>query len=313
MEELMEFFTGEDARRYRRAFSRVGFALLALTALPTGLQVLVHLLLFSIAPGLLENTLFLYLVAAFCTYPVGFPAAALVLLSLPVEEEKPPERRLAPPVWLGLWLLTMGWIYITNLITLYLMEGLSSLVGETIPNALDSMNGLPVSFLLVYSCVLAPVCEEVFFRGMLLPRLRPWGDGFALCASALLFALVHANLYQMLYAFAVGLVLGGVYLYTGRVRGCVLLHAGVNFVSAGLLPLLRALGQAGEHILSLLTLFSMLWAVYWTFLRGRERLTGFAAKTNWGDGETWGHFCVNFGMTLFVLALVGTMWLTMRQ
>ena len=76
----------------------------------------------------------------------------------------------------------------------------------------------------------------------------------------------------------------------------------MNFVSAGLLPLLRALGQAGEHILSLLTLFSMLWAVYWTFLRGRERLTGFAAKTNWGDGETWGHFCVNFGMTLFVLA-----------
>ena len=168
-----------------------------------------------------------------------------------------------------------------------------------------------MAFNLIYSCLLAPVCEELCFRWMILRRLRPWGDGFALCASALLFALVHGNLYQMLYAFVVGLVLGGVLLHTGSLKGCILLHAGVNFISAGLLPLANVLGESGNLLLALLVLVSMVWALSWTFFQRREQLVDFAADTGWGDGETWGHFGVNPGMTLFVLALLWIMGLTM--
>ena len=312
MEELWEFFAGEEARRYRRTFSRVGAAMLAMILLPVGAQLLLQGLALAWAPALLEDTVFLYAVSALSTYGIGFPAAMLVLLTLRVEGQAPEKRRLSAQTWLGLWLLAIGWLYIANMVTLSLMDIVTTLRGEAIPNPVEAMGDLPVVFNLVYSCLLAPVCEELCFRWMILRRLRSWGDGFALCASALLFALVHGNLYQMLYAFAVGLVLGGILLRTGSRKGCILLHAGMNFVSAALLPLAGWMGQSGTLLLALLVLVSMGWALWWTFFRGRERLAAFAARTNWGDGETWGHFAVNPGMTLFVVALIWVMCLTLR-
>ena len=311
MEELWEFFAGEEARRYRRTFSRVGAAMLAMILLPVGAQLLLQGLALAWAPALLEDTVFLYAVSALSTYGIGFPAAMLVLLTLRPEGRDPERRRLNAQSWLGLWLLAMGWLYIANLVTLSLMDVLTTLRGEAIPNPVEALGELPVAFNLIYSCLLAPVCEELCFRWMILRRLRPWGDGFAVCASALLFALVHGNLYQMLYAFAVGLVLGGILLHTGSLKGCILLHAGVNFVSAGLLPLASLLGESGNLLLALLVLVSMVWALSWTFFQRREQLVDFAADTGWGDGETWGHFGVNPGMTLFVLALLWIMGLTM--
>ena len=311
MEELWEFFAGEEARRYRRTFSRVGAAMLAMILLPVGAQLLLQGLALAWAPALLEDTVFLYAVSALSTYGIGFPAAMLVLLTLRPEGRDPERRRLNAQTWLGLWLLAIGWLYIANMVTLSLMDVLTTLRGEAIPNPVEALGELPVAFNLIYSCLLAPVCEELCFRWMILRRLRPWGDGFAVCASALLFALVHGNLYQMLYAFAVGLVLGGILLHTGSLKGCILLHAGVNFVSAGLLPLASLLGESGNLLLALLVLVSMVWALSWTFFQRREQLVDFAADTGWGDGETWGHFGVNPGMTLFVLALLWIMGLTM--
>ena len=312
MEELWEFFAGEEARRYRRTFSRVGLAMLAMILLPVGAQLLLQGLALAWAPALLEDTVFLYAVSALSTYGIGFPAAMLVLLTLRPEGRDPERRRLNAQTWLGLWLLAIWWLYIANMVTLSLMDVLTTLRGEAIPNPVEALGELPVAFNLIYSCLLAPVCEELCFRWMILRRLRPWGDGFAVCASALLFALVHGNLYQMLYAFAVGLVLGSILLHTGSLKGCILLHAGVNFVSAGLLPLASLLGESGNLLLALLVLVSMGWALSWTFFQRWEQLVDFAADTGWGDGETWGHFLVNPAMTLFVLALIWIMWLTMR-
>ena len=202
MEELWEFFAGEEARRYRRTFSRVGAAMLAMILLPVGAQLLLQGLALAWAPALLEDTVFLYAVSALSTYGIGFPAAMLVLLTLRPEGRDPERRRLNAQTWLGLWLLAIGWLYIANMVTLSLMDVLTTLRGEAIPNPVEALGELPVAFNLIYSCLLAPVCEELCFRWMILRRLRPWGDGFAVCASALLFALVHGNLYQMLYAFA---------------------------------------------------------------------------------------------------------------
>ena len=47
MEELWEFFAGEEARRYRRTFSRVGLAMLAMILLPVGAQLLLQALISS--------------------------------------------------------------------------------------------------------------------------------------------------------------------------------------------------------------------------------------------------------------------------
>jgi membrane protease YdiL (CAAX protease family) len=56
----------------------------------------------------------------------------------------------------------------------------------------------------VFGVVLAPLGEELLFRGILLRALRDYGDGICILVSGLLFGLLHANVYQIFYAFALG-------------------------------------------------------------------------------------------------------------
>lgn len=308
MEELLQLLRGEDARRYRRAFSRVGWAMAALLLLPLGVQSLLQIAALFLAPALLEQPLFLYGASALASYGVGFPAALLILRSLPAQ---PVEggRPLSPLRAAGVWALALGWCYLANLATLALMDALSSSRGAPISNPVaDTLESQPMLFNLLLVCVLAPLAEELCFRRAVINRLRPWGTGFALSASSLLFALAHGNLYQFFYAFVVGFILGGLYLYTGRAAWTVLLHAGINFTSAGLLPLSERFGEGGALALSLLVLLAMAWAVGWTAAYGL-RLLRQAGTMGWGSGEVWGHFFVNPGMTAFVLSVAGVVWL----
>ena len=84
----------------------------------------------------------------------------------------------------------------------------------------------------------APVMEEFVFRRCLIDRLSPYGEKAALVTSALLFALFHETVNQACYAFMLGLVLGYVYLKTGRLGITVVLHMLINSLSMVVLPAL---------------------------------------------------------------------------
>lgn len=87
--------------------------------------------------------------------------------------------------------------------------------------------------------VVAPIVEEAFFRGMLLPvLLRKYDVWVSVFASALLFALVHGHAPAILPLFVLGVGLGTAYVYTGNLLIPVGVHALFNGVS--LLVLLLA-------------------------------------------------------------------------
>jgi len=85
--------------------------------------------------------------------------------------------------------------------------------------------------------VVAPLSEELLFRGVLLRGLGVLhGRVAALVASSALFALAHLGAWSALaYAFVAGLALGAVLLRTGSTVATIALHAGVNAVPV-LLP-----------------------------------------------------------------------------
>jgi hypothetical protein len=60
----------------------------------------------------------------------------------------------------------------------------------------------------LYTSIAAPICEELIYRGFVLRSFQGYGKVFSIILSALLFGVMHANLFQMLFAFLVGLVLG---------------------------------------------------------------------------------------------------------
>lgn len=88
--------------------------------------------------------------------------------------------------------------------------------------------------------VLAPVAEEVFFRGVAFNAwLAERGRRFAYIGSALLFAAIHTSLISLLPIFGLGLALAWVYRRTRSLVAPIAMHATVNGISVTLALLVR--------------------------------------------------------------------------
>lgn len=77
--------------------------------------------------------------------------------------------------------------------------------------------------------VLAPVLEEMLFRGLILRGFLAWYPRWqAILASALLFGAAHLNLYQFVVCALGGVLLGWLYERTRSLIPCIALHAAYN-------------------------------------------------------------------------------------
>ena len=87
--------------------------------------------------------------------------------------------------------------------------------------------------LVFLAIVLLPgVCEEVFFRGVVLAGLsQRWGASAGVVTSALLFALLHFNPWQLTPLFLLGVVLGYLVVATHSLYPAILAHGANNLLS----------------------------------------------------------------------------------
>lgn len=110
--------------------------------------------------------------------------------------------------------------------------------------------------------VIAPLVEEILFRGIILRglamRYRPWT---AILLSSLLFTIIHLNPYQFFSTMVLGLALGWVFLRTGSLWPCIFGHAIFNgyFILAA--PLLDSVVSGADQLSSDLSVvvFQPLW------------------------------------------------------
>ena len=93
--------------------------------------------------------------------------------------------------------------------------------------------------LLVKRVLIVPVCEELFFRGYLLPALSPQGRLRASVIVSLCFALMHGS--ALTAHAALGLLLCLLTIQPGSLLAPILVHAGCNLA----LTALGALGLSG--------------------------------------------------------------------
>lgn len=92
-----------------------------------------------------------------------------------------------------------------------------------------------VAFLLV-----APVAEEIFFRGVAFNAWeRERGPWVAVVGSALLFAAIHSSLFALVPIFALGVVLALLYRSTRSLVATIAMHAGFNAISVTIALLVR--------------------------------------------------------------------------
>jgi membrane protease YdiL (CAAX protease family) len=96
---------------------------------------------------------------------------------------------------------------------------------QAVFEAMVSSEGLA----LLFGCIIAPFLEEMLFRGIILRSfLRQYSKTASILGSAALFGIAHLNVYQLVTAFAVGIVAGWLYERTRSLWPCILLHASYN-------------------------------------------------------------------------------------
>jgi membrane protease YdiL (CAAX protease family) len=79
------------------------------------------------------------------------------------------------------------------------------------------------------ACILAPVLEEMLFRGIVLRSfLRQYSRWSAILGSATLFGFAHLNLYQFAVGVVLGTFAGWLYERTRSLWPCIALHAAYN-------------------------------------------------------------------------------------
>jgi uncharacterized protein len=122
------------------------------------------------------------------------------------------------------------------------------------PDAVPEAGGLPPELaeapgwsLALAAVVIAPIAEELFFRGFLLQGLaRSYGPGVATAGSAAVFGLFHfsgpgaQSVLPILSAVVVGLVLGWLFVRTKNLAIPIAAHALVNAAALALAGLLSS-------------------------------------------------------------------------
>ena len=124
-----------------------------------------------------------------------------------------------------------GAIFAPTMLSVIGLSALTALIlsffGKT--NEVDVSGNL--LYVLFRHALVPAAFEELLFRFIPIKILLPYSKRGAIGVSALLFALIHLNLFQIPYALLAGAVFGFLTVASGSILPCVLLHFLNNLVS----------------------------------------------------------------------------------
>ena len=128
--------------------------------------------------------------------------------------------------FVALW-TTMGILYLSNLLLELLNHQPQEQEAVTVLRAAEGWKDRLAMG--IATIVIAPVGEEILFRGILYPWIkRIWSPRIALWATALVFAAIHVNLATFVPLTFLAIILVLLYEYTGNLLACMVTHALFN-------------------------------------------------------------------------------------
>ena len=194
------------------------------------LQMVLSLVLSAVVPSVFDRDWFSIVFSTLPMYAVAMPLS-LLFFGIGKAEKAREEMRLSFPALLGLAAICFALSYAGSFLGRATNAILSLLRGEPVVDRLQELTmATPLWANLLFCGILAPILEELFYRKLVIDRLRGFGELPAVLISGILFGLIHGNFGQLFYAVTVGLLLGLVYVKTGRLRYTVGLHMAVNLV-----------------------------------------------------------------------------------
>lgn len=127
--------------------------------------------------------------------------------------------------------MALGAAWLTSLVMGYIIDLLSGVVIFETPDFSTSNSLISNICLIIYAVIVAPVSEELIFRGLILGKLKKYGYVFTTIIVSLLFALMHGNLPQSIPTFIVSLFLCWVTLQSNSIIPAISIHMINNAVA----------------------------------------------------------------------------------
>lgn len=141
-------------------------------------------------------------------------------------------------VFLGIFYMIFGILRVAIFImVINIFIPLDSLQGVDNPLELfgiDDLNFYGLLLFMIPAVILAPISEELVFRGIVLPRLSLWMNPTkALIISSLFFSILHIYYgIHILIVLFYGIILGWARLRTGNLKASIILHALINSLAS---------------------------------------------------------------------------------
>ena len=245
-------------KQIKRYFNMTALGFFSYAILIQILAVLAVLLIDLLFPALSSGAMYYSMMVSVipCLLFLYFLFRNNNLVSLDETEE--PSSRFSPSVFLHFFLIFCGVQWISSLLTIPLVllfqkMGLDLSYSEMAAKG-GALNDIPM---LVYTILIAPIVEELVFRGVFYKRFKAFGSFFTAFACSLFFALIHSNFLQFIPAFMMGFVLFAIRDKYG-LRYSILLHLTNNALAI----LVNNLGTAQPWLMSAYGLLLLGGSVY---------------------------------------------------
>ncbi|EKO1911509.1 CPBP family intramembrane metalloprotease [Clostridium botulinum] len=124
---------------------------------------------------------------------------------------------------------------------------------DLVKSAFDELDNAPLLLQFISLCVIAPIFEEIIYRGIMLEQLnKRCGAVKAILISSLFFGIIHLNVHQAVNGFFIGIVMGFIYIKTDSLILTMFLHFINNLycLIAGYIPYLEKI-EANFSIVTL--------------------------------------------------------------
>lgn len=320
----MEF----NQKKIRKYYSELGFRYIAGSAILLLLILGIAFLVKKFFPEWLGSIQNILLVEMLPRFLIGYPIMVFIITRMPkakvIEEHKMPTGKFFIAFIMAyalMLVINMAYTIPSSIINV-VMKGVGF---KNINPLANVVTGTNIFLQIILMVIIAPICEELIFRKLLIDRAVKHGEGVAVVLSGVLFGLFHGNLAQGLYATGLGMFFGFIYVRTGRIRYSIFLHMIINFLGSVIASLVLKYSGISQLLVSddilgwflenksgviLYLAYSILvWGiviagvVLWIVFRRRFYLV--PVEDNIPKGKRFSTVVINKGMIVYIAFWVG--------
>ncbi len=285
----------------KKVFSYIGWVFFAMMVFTQILQIVITSVIAIISPQILTKPWATLMLVVTSFYLTTFPIYLFMMNKLP-DYNAQEQKDLSLKQFIVLFIISIAATYIFNFASIIINLLLSFIKGGNIDNPLDDVlknSSILYNFLL--AVVIAPIIEEIIFRGVLINKLRCYGDRVCILVSAFMFALYHGNISQLLYAFVLGAIFSYIVLRCGTIKYSILLHMCINFCGGILFPTIIDTNSELLILIAVLAIFLSLIIGIILFLKNKKNIRLYDGEIDINKGIIF----KNFGMIAYIiLALI---------